>query len=63
APPAGDHVLHHHHAVRAEGGEVLGVLALVDRESGGREAVEAEGCSVLALFSVSELLAAAGERV
>ncbi|HEX7238799.1 MAG TPA: orotate phosphoribosyltransferase [Longimicrobiaceae bacterium] len=49
-------------AVRAEGGEVLAVLALVDRESGGREAIEAAGFPVHTLFGVSELLAAAGEQ-
>jgi orotate phosphoribosyltransferase len=47
-------------AVRAEGGEVLGVLALVDREGGGREAIEEAGHRVLSLFRVSELLEAAG---
>lgn len=47
-------------AVRAEGGEVLAVLALVDRESGGREAIEAEGYPVLSLFPVSELIRRAG---
>lgn len=46
-------------AVRAEEGEVLAVLALVDREAGGREAIEAAGYPVLSLFGVSELLAAA----
>ncbi|MGI9179159.1 MAG: orotate phosphoribosyltransferase [Longimicrobiaceae bacterium] len=48
-------------AVRAEEGEVLAVLALVDRESGGREAIEAVGYPVLSLYRVSELLAAAEE--
>ncbi|MBV9774235.1 MAG: orotate phosphoribosyltransferase [Gemmatimonadetes bacterium] len=46
-------------AVRAEGGEVLAVLALVDRESGGTEAIEAAGYPVRSLFRVSELLARA----
>ena len=46
-------------AVGAAGGEVLGVLALVDREEGGREAIEAEGYPVFSLFAVSELLTAA----
>ena len=46
-------------AVEAEGGTVLGVIALVDREGGGREAVEARGYAVHTLFSVGELLAAA----
>ncbi len=43
-------------AVEAEGGEVLGVLAILDRESGGREAIEAGGYRVLSLFRVGELL-------
>lgn len=43
-------------AITAEGGEVLAVLALVDREEGGRAAVEAAGHRVLTLFGVSELL-------
>src|SRR5689334_21821143 len=36
-------------AVRAAGGEVVGALALVDREEGGREAIEATGVPVIAL--------------
>jgi orotate phosphoribosyltransferase len=36
-------------AVREAGGTVAGVLALVDREEGGREAIEAEGLAVLSL--------------
>jgi orotate phosphoribosyltransferase len=47
-------------AVEVEGGEVLGVLAVVDRESGGREAIEARGYRVLTLFGISELVAATG---
>ena len=43
-------------AVEAEGGQVLGVLAVLDRESGGREAIEARGYKVLTLFRISELL-------
>lgn len=38
-------------AVRAEGGEVAGVLAVVDREQGGRAALEELGVPVLALMS------------
>jgi orotate phosphoribosyltransferase len=44
-------------AVRAEGGTASGVLALVDRGEGGREAIEAEGVTVHALFHIRELLA------
>ena len=43
-------------AVRAAGGEVQGVLALVDREEGGREAIEAEGVPVRALARASDIL-------
>ena len=42
-------------AVRTDGGQVLGVLALVDREEGGRQAIEAAGFPVTALVSVTEL--------
>ena len=44
-------------AVRAAGGIVVGVLALVDREEGGREAIEATGLAVRALVPASALLA------
>ena len=43
-------------AVRAAGGTVLGVLALVDREEGGREALEADGLAVVSLTSASEIV-------
>jgi orotate phosphoribosyltransferase len=46
-------------AVREAGGEVLAVLALVDREGGGREAIEEAGYPVVSLFRVGELLAVA----
>ena len=42
-------------AVEAEGGVVLAVLAILDRESGGRQAIEAR-YPVLTLFTISELL-------
>jgi orotate phosphoribosyltransferase len=41
--------------LRLAGGEVLGVLALVDREEDGRSAIEAAGLAVEALVTVSEL--------
>ncbi len=47
-------------AVEAEGGTVLAIIALVDREGGGREAIEARGYAVHTIFAVGELLAAAG---
>lgn len=40
--------------VRSEGFTVLGVVALVDREEGGREAVEAAGVPLRALFRRSD---------
>lgn len=43
-------------AVRQAGGEILGVLALVDREEGGREALAADGLSVRCLATASQLL-------
>ena len=44
-------------AIRAAGGVVLGVLAVVDREEGGRQALEAEGLAVDALARASEITA------
>ena len=47
-------------AVEAEGGRVLGVLAVVDREEGGRAALEQAGYGVEVLVTVTDLgLAAA----
>ena len=43
-------------AIRAAGGTVLGILALVDREEGGREALEAAGYAVRALARASDIL-------
>ena len=43
-------------AIRAAGGEILGILALVDREEGGREAIEAAGYQVRALARASDIL-------
>lgn len=42
-------------AVTAEGGSVAGVLAVVDREQGGRERLEAAGFPVRALTTASAL--------
>lgn len=44
-------------AVRAEGGAVVGVLAVVDRDEGGREAIAQDGVPVDALFRAADLLA------
>jgi len=45
-------------AVTAAGGKVVGVLALVDRQEGGREALEAAGQVVLALATAERIVAA-----
>lgn len=42
-------------AVRAADGVVLGVLAVVDREQGGREAIEGDGVQVVALTTTMAL--------
>jgi orotate phosphoribosyltransferase len=47
-------------AVQREGGQVVGVLALVDREEGGREAIEAAGHRVISLVQASSIVAATG---
>jgi orotate phosphoribosyltransferase len=44
-------------AIQDAGGEVVGILALVDREEGGREALEAEGFRVIALVRASDIVA------
>jgi orotate phosphoribosyltransferase len=44
-------------AIRAAGGTIAGVLAVVDRAEGGREALEGAGLTVRALVQAPELLA------
>ena len=43
-------------AVRAAGGDVAGVLALVDREEGGRAALEAAGLQVRSIIRAEEIV-------
>ena len=43
-------------AVRNEGGSVVGVLALVDRQEGGREALESLSVPVVALVTAAEIV-------
>jgi orotate phosphoribosyltransferase len=45
-------------AVRAVAGTVAGVLALVDREEGGRQAIEDAGLPVVALTTASQIISA-----
>ena len=42
-------------AIRAEGGQVIGALTLVDREEGAREALEAAGIPLVAFTTAAEL--------
>lgn len=42
-------------AIEAGGGSVLGILAVVDREEGGRATLEREGRAVVALTTAAEL--------
>jgi orotate phosphoribosyltransferase len=43
-------------AVRAANGAVAGVLALVDREEGGRQTIEKAGIPVVALVTASQII-------
>lgn len=43
-------------AIRCAGGDILGVLALVDREEGGREAIEQAGLRIRSLVTASQIL-------
>jgi len=45
-------------AVRAENGTITGVLALVDREEGGRQAIEAAGVPVITILTASQIIRA-----
>lgn len=44
-------------AIRSGGGIIKGVLALVDREVGGREMIEKAGYSVISLIRIGEITA------
>lgn len=44
-------------AIQDAGGKITGVLAVVDREQGGRETLETEGFKVIALTRASEIVA------
>jgi orotate phosphoribosyltransferase len=43
-------------AIRTAHGTVEGVLALVDREEGGRQAIESAGVSIISLVSASQII-------
>jgi orotate phosphoribosyltransferase len=52
----GESALRAARAVEEAGGRVLGVLAIVDRQEGGRERIEQSGYSVTALARTSDLV-------
>jgi orotate phosphoribosyltransferase len=54
----GDSALRAVHAVQLAKGHVVGVLALVDRQEGGREAIERQGTKVSALTTASQIISA-----
>ncbi len=43
-------------AIQSAGAVISGILALVDREEGGRDAIESEGLQVIWLATLTELL-------
>ena len=43
--------------IEVSGGKILGVLAIVDRQDGGREAIRTRGYEVTALTTITELTA------
>jgi len=44
-------------AVKSAGGHIQGVLALIDREEGGQEAIESAGYRVISLVRIGEVIA------
>lgn len=53
---SGDSALRAIQAIEESRGRVLGVLAVVDREAGGRERLEKAGYSVVSIYTASDLL-------
>ena len=51
----GGSALHAVEALEAAGGRVLGVVAVVDREQGGQEAVAARGLNVVVITTIHDL--------
>lgn len=49
-------------AVQSEGGTLVGVLAIVDREEGGREAITAAGFQLVTVVSLADLGLRANSR-
>lgn len=49
-------------AIREERGSIVGVLAAVDRQEGGSDAIRSAGFEVVALYGADEMRARAGDR-
>jgi orotate phosphoribosyltransferase len=60
---SGGQVIESCRALRDRGAEIAGVLCVIDRESGGSEALAAEGLELRSLFTMSQLHAAAQNQV
>jgi orotate phosphoribosyltransferase len=54
----GSSALHAANAVRDAGGVIIGVLALVDREEGGREQIRSAGIEVVSLTTRTQIIGA-----
>ena len=48
--------------IRSLGGTILGCICVIDRESGGREALAEAGVNLRSIFTMSELQAAAADE-
>jgi orotate phosphoribosyltransferase len=57
---SGGQVIESCRELRERGGEVVAVLCVIDREAGGAQALAAEGLTLHAAFTMSQLNAAAG---
>jgi orotate phosphoribosyltransferase len=57
---SGGQVIESCRALREQGAEIVAVLCVIDRESGGASALAAQGLELRPLFTMSELRSAAG---
>lgn len=52
---SGGQIIESSKALRSLGGDIVGVLCVIDRESGGKENLSAEGLMLHAVFTMTEL--------
>ncbi|MBI4489872.1 MAG: orotate phosphoribosyltransferase [Deltaproteobacteria bacterium] len=55
---SGGQIIESSKALRILGGEIVGVLCVIDRESGGKENLSAEGLALQSVFTMTELRSA-----